>query len=241
MEDPPPVTPSTESVGPASRFDEASVQIPGKRGGGDKLAPRATGAIAPERAGPRRAGPRGETARRPHADTEGPHDGPRCRVARAGGSESWARSPARATAPGPRGKKVTPDAVRNEKLAVHARGARKSVHAPLQAGPRRGGFHDLSHQLLEPRDRLYCPSPAALPLASSQVPCWFVCDSSCALYPVTCLLASPLRLVGARRLLAVEHTQRTLDEGEHFILAGVDGDPTVETGDEARDLLHQHL
>ena len=39
-----------------------------------------------ERAGPRRAGRRGDTARLPHADTEGPHGGQRTRVARAGGS-----------------------------------------------------------------------------------------------------------------------------------------------------------
>jgi hypothetical protein len=73
--------------------------------------PRATAAIAPERAGPERPDRRVETL----APTEGLVRGrgaARVRtlvcassVARAGGSEGWARRPARATAPGPRGKK----------------------------------------------------------------------------------------------------------------------------------------
>jgi hypothetical protein len=80
--------------------------------------------------GPRRAGRRGETARRPNADAEGPRAGPCCRVARAGGSEGWARRPARATAPRPRGKKEkSPHAVRKEERFRVPEGHKKRRHA----------------------------------------------------------------------------------------------------------------
>ena len=51
---------------------------------GEAPTPRVGGAIVPERAGPRRVGWRGETARPFFADAEGPHARKRCRVARGG-------------------------------------------------------------------------------------------------------------------------------------------------------------
>ena len=85
---------------------------------GVKSAPRAIGAMAPERAGPERASRGGVSLARFQANSEGP-----CRgtspaqggIARAGGSEGCARCPARATAPGPRSKTKPPRSGRRER------------------------------------------------------------------------------------------------------------------------------
>lgn len=90
-----------------------------------RSAPRASGAMAPERAGTERPDRRVETLDpterllrgRETARVRTP--GCACSVARAGGSEGWARRPARATAPGPRGKK---EASRSERQETGVRG-----------------------------------------------------------------------------------------------------------------------
>jgi hypothetical protein len=112
----------------------------GERGCGGKPAPRATGAIAPECAGPKRPDRRVETL----APTQGLLRGrgtARVRtlvcaslVARGGGSEGWARGPARATAPGSRGKREKLS--RSEKKKSH-RGTdkKKSRYAVSNRNP----------------------------------------------------------------------------------------------------------
>jgi len=84
-----------------------------------KSAPRATGAIARERAGPERASRGGVSLARFQSNSEGP-----CRgtspaqggIAREGGSEGCARCAARATAPGPRGKTEASRSENKEKV-----------------------------------------------------------------------------------------------------------------------------
>ena len=105
--------PSCSVAGPVERFNR-------ERGVVVKSAPRADRAMTPERAGSERPGRRVETL----APTERLMRGRgtarvrpsvcACSVARGGGSEGWARSPARATAPGPRGKTKASRSERSE-------------------------------------------------------------------------------------------------------------------------------
>src|SRR5664280_2294961 len=59
--------------------------------------------------------------------------------------------------------------------------------------------------------------------------------------PTPCALSLSLGLILARRLLAVEHAQRPLRQGEHLVLTGIHGDSATNGGDEPGDRIDQRL
>ena len=117
--------PSCSVAGPLERFNR-------ERGVVVNSAPRATGAIAPKRAGTARPDRRVETLSpterlmRGRGTARVRTPGCACSVAREGGSEGCARCAARATARGPRGKEQ-PHAVKRESLAAHPPGNKEAV------------------------------------------------------------------------------------------------------------------